>query len=97
MPQANWSDVARDDLKGIGRYIGEEQHRPSTAAKIMREIGSHCDYLAQVPYAGTARPDLDLHVRITSWKRWVIVFRPSDDGVEVLRIVDGSRDFTQLF
>jgi toxin ParE1/3/4 len=97
MPHANWSDVAVEDLKSIGRYIGEEQHRPSTAAKIMREIGSHCDSLARVPMTGTARPDLDADIRITSWKRWIIVFRPSETGVDVLRIVDGSRDFTQLF
>jgi toxin ParE1/3/4 len=97
MPQANWSDFAREDLKSIGRYIGEEQHRPSTAAKVMREIAGHCDHLARVPHTGTARPDLDDNTRITSWKRWVIVFRPVEDGVDVLRIVDGSRDFTQLF
>jgi toxin ParE1/3/4 len=97
MPHVNWSDVAVDDLRAIGRYIGEEQHRPSTAAMIMREIGSHCDYVARAPYTGTARPDLDEGIRITFCKRWVIVFRPSDDGIDVLRIVDGSRDFTQLF
>ena len=97
MPEANWSDFAREDLKGIGRYIGEEQRRSSTAAKIMREIGEHCDALARVPYTGTARPDLDENIRITSWKRWVIVFRPARNGVGILRIVDGSRDFTQLF
>ncbi len=97
MPHADWSDAAVEELKSIGRYIGEEQHRPTTAAKIMREIGSHCDSLARAPYSGTARPDLDEGIRITSWKRWVIVFRPADDGVDVLRIVDGSRDFAQLF
>jgi toxin ParE1/3/4 len=91
------SEVAREDLKSIGRYIGEGQHRPSTAAMIMREISSHCDHLARLPYTGTARPDLDDSLRIASWKRWVIVFRPSEDGVDVLRIVDGSRDFAQLF
>lgn len=97
MPRANSSDISREDLKIIGRYIGEEQHRPSTAAKIMQEIGEHCDDLARVPYAGTARPDLGDNIRITWCKRWVIVFRPVEEGVDVLRIVDGSRDFTQLF
>jgi toxin ParE1/3/4 len=97
MPTADWSDVAREELKEIGRYIGREQHRPSTAAKIMREIRDRCNHLAQFPYSGTARPDLDDGIRITSYKRWVIVFRPADSGIDVLRIVDGSRDFNQLF
>jgi toxin ParE1/3/4 len=97
MPRANWSYPAREDLKEIGRYIGRQQRRSSTAAKVMREIRNHCDYLARSPFAGTERPDLGDNIRITACKRWVIVFRPGLDGVDVLRIVDGSRDFAKLF
>ncbi len=97
MPKADWSDLAREDLKEIGRYIGRQQQRPSTAAKIMREIRNHCDHLALAPYSGTARTDLGDDIRVTSWKRWVIVFRSAVDGINVLRIVDGSRDWTKLF
>jgi toxin ParE1/3/4 len=63
----------------------------------MREIRNHCEQLARFPNSGTARPDLDAGIRVTSWKRWVIIFRPADHGVDVLRIVDGSRDWTKLF
>jgi plasmid stabilization system protein ParE len=63
----------------------------------MREIRNHCDHLAQFPYSGTERPDLDENIRVTSWKRWVIIFRPAVHGIDVLRIVDGSRDWTKLF
>jgi toxin ParE1/3/4 len=97
MPLAYWSELAVEDLKQIGRYIGRQQHRPSTAANIMREIRDHCDYLARSPQSGTSRQDLGDDIRITSCKRWLIVFRPANDGVEVLRIIDGSRDFEQLF
>ncbi|MEX2310075.1 MAG: type II toxin-antitoxin system RelE/ParE family toxin [Pirellulales bacterium] len=54
MQKAIWSDPAREDLKEIGRYIGRQQHRPSIAAKIMREIRNHCDHLARFPHSGTA-------------------------------------------
>jgi plasmid stabilization system protein ParE len=97
MPYANWSDVAREDLKEIGCYIGHEQHRSSTAAKIMREIRNHGEFLATSPQFGTARPDLGDDIRITSWKRWVIIFRPAVHGIDVLRVVDGSRDWAKLF
>jgi plasmid stabilization system protein ParE len=97
MPRADWSDVGREDLVEIGRYIGQDQHRPSIAAKIMREICDHCDGLARSAYSGTARPDLGEDIRVTSWKRWVIVFRPAAHGIDVLRIVDGSRDWNKLF
>jgi plasmid stabilization system protein ParE len=81
MANANWSDLAREDLKEIGRYIGRTQYRPSIAAKIMREIRNYCDFLAQSPYSGTVRPDLGEGVRVTSWKRWVIIFRPAAHGI----------------
>jgi toxin ParE1/3/4 len=97
MSKAVWSDVAREDLKDTGRYIGREQHRPAVAAKIMREIRNHCDYLAGSPDAGSARPDLGVDIRVTSWKRWVIIFRPAAHGIDVLRVVDGSRDWAKLF
>lgn len=97
MAKADWSGPAREDIKEIGRYIGREQQRPSTAAKIMRLIRDHCDQLARFPISGTARPDLGEDIRVTSLKRWVIVFRPTENDIVVLRIVDGSRDWTRLF
>lgn len=97
MPRADWNGIASEDLMEIGRYIGRTQHRPSLAAKIMREIRNHCDFLAQFPYSGTARPDLGHDVRVTSWNRWVIIFRPVPHGIDVLRVVDGGRDWAKLF
>jgi plasmid stabilization system protein ParE len=97
MRQAEWSDIGREDLKEIGRYIGRTQYRPSIAASIMREIRNHCDHLASYPELGTARPDLGESIRVTSWKRWVIIFRPAAHSIDVLRIVDGSRNWTKLF
>lgn len=97
MPPANWSDLACGDLKEIGRYIGREQHRHFVAAKIMREIRNHCDEIAGSPHFGTARPDLGEDIRVTSYKRWVIIFRAAQDGIDVLRVVDGSRDWAKLF
>lgn len=97
MPTANWSEPARDDLKQIGRYIGRQQRRPATAAKVMQGIRDYCDQIARTPHFGTARPDLGHDVRVTAYKRWVIIFRPSGRGIDVLRIVDGNRDWTALF
>ncbi|MEX2315742.1 MAG: hypothetical protein WD669_01230 [Pirellulales bacterium] len=35
--------------------------------------------------------------RVFAHKRWVVVFRPIEGGIEVLRVLDGSREFTRLF
>jgi plasmid stabilization system protein ParE len=46
---------------------------------------------------GTARPDLGGDLRVFSHKRYVIVYRALADGIEVLRVVDGARDYPSLF
>jgi plasmid stabilization system protein ParE len=97
MRRADWSEPARTDLKEIGRYIARQQHRPSIATKIMRKIRDYCDHLASFSDSGTERLDLGADIRVTSWKRWVIIFRPAPHGIDVLRVVDGSRDWTSLF
>jgi plasmid stabilization system protein ParE len=46
---------------------------------------------------GTHRPELGENYRVFSHKRWVIIFRASDRGIEVLRVVDGAQDYPTLF
>ncbi len=97
MPQAHWTPQAERDLEEIVYYIGVEQNRRDTARKIAREFHEKCDLRATMPLGGTARNDLGENYRIFSHMRWVVVFRPYQDGIEVLRIFDGARDYTRLF
>lgn len=101
MSKATWTSVAREDLKEIGRYIGRREHRPSVAAKILREITTKCDEysvaFARGSVIGSDAAELGEGCRIFSYSRWVIVFEPIQSGIEVLRVFDGSRDFPRLF
>ena len=101
MPTLAWSTLARQEVDAIYDYIGEHEHRPATADRFVKNLIAACESYATAFAAGsvlgTARPDLGESHRVFSHKRWVIVFRPSDDGIEVLRVVDGSRDYGQLF
>lgn len=101
MPIAEWTQLARKDLQSIYRYIAEQDHRPEGAEKVVRGMRVHCDQYATHFSAGhtlgTARPELGEEVRVVSFQRWVIVFRPHGDGIQVLRIFDGKRDYAKLF
>ena len=97
MPSANWTDEAEEDLEEILFYIGYHDSRWDTAEKIGREIDKKCNLIATQPGMGQPRPDLGEGYRLSLYKRWVIVFRPIDDGIEVMRVVDGARDFKKLF
>ena len=101
MPKAKWTRPAREDLKSIALYIGRTDHRSIAAAKIAREIKTKCDDYVDTYTAGseigTTCPELGGNHRSLSHKRWVIIFRPSSDGIEVLRVVDAARDYPSLF
>ena len=101
MSHAEWARRAELDLQDIYLWIARRDGRRTTARKIVREIREQCDEYAAA-YAqgfvlGTARPDLGELSRVFTYKRWVIVFRPIDNGIEVQRVIDGSRDFSRIF
>jgi len=97
MPILQWTPEAESDLEEIVYYIGVEQNRRSVARKIADEIRSKCELHAASPYLGTRCAHLGKDYRVFSHKRWVIVFRPTQGGIAVLRVDDGSRDFGKLF
>jgi toxin ParE1/3/4 len=101
MARAQYTPEARRDLKEIALWIGRRDRRPKVAAKIVREIKVRCDDFANAFAAGsdigTPRPELGSGYRVFPHKRWVIIFRELAHGMEVMRIVDGARDFDRLF
>ncbi len=101
MNSATWTDLADSDLENIVFWIVQRDGRRRVARKVSREIHDKCDLLARHPHLGTARSELGDEVQAFSHKRWVIIFRPTGEegniGIEVLRILDGGRDFGQLF
>jgi toxin ParE1/3/4 len=90
-----FSPKARRELNDLLETIG--QHNPVAAAKWAAKIEERCRLLAQFPHSGTACPDLLPNLRCSSVGSYVIYFRPTKDGIQVVHIVHGARDITQLF
>jgi plasmid stabilization system protein ParE len=101
MSRAEWTLPAKVDLREIYLWIARHEFRREIARKNIRELRKQCDEYADAFAAGhvlgTSRADLGDAVRVFTYKRWVVVFRPLDDGITVLRVLDGSRDFTRIF
>ena len=98
MPKVIRTEAAEQDLRDIAYYIAVEDGRPLVADKLIDEITAKCDSYAQTPgIIGTDAPHLGEGYRTFPHKRWVIIFRYIQDGIEVLRIVDASRDYPNLF
>jgi toxin ParE1/3/4 len=96
MASVHWTELAEADLEEIAFWIGVHEGRTETAVRILREIRSACERSASFPVSGTAKPELGEGHRLLSHRRRVIIFRPIEGGIEVLRVLDGSRDLDQL-
>lgn len=101
MSELLWSDDARRDVDDIYNYIARKNHRPLTADRFVRELDEACRKYAGIYAAGseigTPRDDLGDGLRVFTHKRWVVVFGPTSGGIEIIRVLDGSRDFPLLF
>jgi toxin ParE1/3/4 len=95
MPSVVIRPKALQDLAEIWAYIGEDSTRQADlfAAALDREIRK----LAQRPLIGRARPELFADLRSLPFGRYVIFYLPRKRGIEVVRVLHGSRDLRPLF
>lgn len=85
---------AREDLRGIWRYVARDD--PRAADRLTRAIERKLAPLAANPMLGRARPELRADLRSLAHRPYVILYRPLDDGIEVVRILHGARDLAAL-
>ena len=83
------------DLDNIWLFIA--QHSPADADRFIDAILATCQTLAGSPMMGRARPELGRNLRGFPHRRYLIVYRPIRGGIEVTRIVHGSRRLSSLF
>lgn len=96
MAQILFTPLAAEDLREIWTYLAENAGSES-ANKFLVEIRDKCQTLAEFPESGRLRPELLINLRSFPFKHYNIFYMPLTNGVEVLRIVHGSRDIQQLF
>ena len=85
---------AREDIKEIYRYIKAEN--PSAAQRVRLRLYEKFRLLATQPYVGWVHPQLPKELRCTTAGNLVIVYRPRDNGVDILHIVHSARDVDAL-
>jgi toxin ParE1/3/4 len=85
---------AREDLLDIWLYI--EPRNPHVADQVYDRIEKRCHLLRDHPQLGPARPEIGEGARVLVIERWLALYRLVEDGVQVVRIVDGARDLTRL-
>ena len=97
MPRAEFDPDALADLDAIYDYIGRVSRSADRADEVVDRIHRACELYANQPGMGEQRPDLGPGLRTFAVSPHVVIYRPFDDGIRVLRVFDGRRDYPALF
>lgn len=89
------SKQARLDLLSIWAYIAEDS--PTAADKLLDTINDKCNLLGENTKLGQARPDIAPEMRYFPVKNYLILYKEQPLGVEIVRVLHGSRDLDTIF
>jgi len=97
-----WSRQARADAKQIYLDIGKD--RPGSAEQYFQQFRERASSLREHPRLGPRHPEIFRTARMLVEAPYVILYETIPDAddeavhtVEIIRIVDGRRDLTNLF
>jgi toxin ParE1/3/4 len=95
MSKVRLSAAAESDLLDIVDFIARDN--PRAAKEWLAAVRERCELLADHPLTGESRPRFGVAgCRSVSTGMYVIFFRPTETGVEIARVLHGSRDLGNL-
>lgn len=93
MSEAKFTRLAQLDLKEIRDFIAQDNKK--MASKYMEILKQKCVMLAASPEIGVCREEYCGLYKFPV-DNYLIFYRPSKIGIEVIRILHGSRDIKAL-
>lgn len=70
---------------------------PAAAARLVDAIEEKCQALARMPEMGRRREELATGLRSSLVGPYVLFYRVTDEGIDVIRVIHGRRDIPRLF
>lgn len=88
---------AEDELRQIWRYIASD--RPAAADRLLLKIDGKLQILRDFPGIGALRDDIRLGLRMLVVGNYLLLYEHDkvSDTVELVTVVDGRQDLTELF
>lgn len=83
------------DLREIHDYISDDN--PDAANQLNEKFETKFCKLAEFPNMGSPLRRLGPEVRSATVGMYVIVYRPTEYGIEVVRVLQGNRDIESMF
>ncbi|NJM29533.1 MAG: type II toxin-antitoxin system RelE/ParE family toxin [Rhizobiales bacterium] len=86
----------RAELDLIDIWFAIANYNPLDADRFLDTLNNRIDSLASYPDRGAPRPRLGKGIRLLIEGNYLIIYRTTDSGVSVIRIVHGARDLAEL-
>jgi toxin ParE1/3/4 len=86
---------AKKDLEEINHFIAEDD--PQAANRFLDAFERKCQMLAQFPEMGRRWDDINPPLRSFPLGKYLIFYRLIEEGVEIVRVLSGYRDFEAIF
>lgn len=94
MPRLLKRPEAESDLEEIWWYIAQDS--PHNADRFLDRIQERCLALADFPQMGVKRDELKTGLRSQPISHYLIFYFPLEDGVDIVRVLHGSREIESL-
>lgn len=91
------SPRAKADILIAARSIAEQSGNREIAKRWIDSVDEKIKLLAQHPQAGERRADLGRDIRVFAAGNYLVFYRPTAKGIEVLRVLHGARDVPEVF
>lgn len=86
---------AREDLLDIWLYLAGHVSQ-AIADQMFDAIEKACHELARYPELAQRRPEIAEDARALVIERWLALYRITENGVQIVRILDGARDLNAI-
>ena len=95
MPAVIKSPEAEEDLLELWLYIADDS--PVNADRFLDRLNKKVQKLAESPGMGKDRPELALNLKSFPVDDYVLFYRATVDGIELVRVLRCSRDVNPIF
>ena len=95
MDQYTISTEAIRDMEQILDYLAN--NNISMGERLLEEFSKKCRYLTQFPLMGRSYREIRPYLRGLPMKNYIIFYRLTEQGIEIMRVVKGDRDLEAFF